>query len=301
MADGPTLFFGIGAQKSGTTWIYNHLHGHRDVFVPDVKETNFFWARQEGREEQEIRRLLGSLHHMLDGRDPATGPVRQGRGRNRIGDAAKLVAALSGRADYLDLYAPRGRRVRAMGEISPAYAMLSEETFRAMAGLTPDVRFFFVMRDPVARFWSSVRMLVTRQPDTLTGTTVQAVFERMLSSPDSHLRRMTDYGGTLDRLHRAVPDGKVHCLFYEDLFSDRAEKTVRGLETFLGIGHRVPKTARKVWQTPEARVATGDLTDAMRARAGTVLAPVYAAVRARFGDRVPPEWAGQEAAVHRVA
>ena len=301
MADHPVVFFGVGAQKSGTTWIYDHLHGHPDVFVPDVKETNFFWSRQEGREEQEIRRLLGSLGRMLDGRDGATGPVVLGRGRNRIGDAAKLIAALAGRADYMALHSAAPKDVRAVGEVSPAYAMLGEATYREMAAIAPDVRFFFVMRDPVARFWSAVRMLVTRQPDTLAGTTIEAVFDRTLAQADGHLRRMTDYGGTLDRLEAAAGPDRVHALFYEDLFSDRAAATVQGLEDFLGIGHRRPRTAKKVWRTPEDAVRAADLTAAMHARAERTLAPVYAAIRDRYGDRVPSAWAGQGMRMRPVA
>ena len=32
----------VGAQKCGTTSIYNYLKGHPDIFVPEIKETTFF-------------------------------------------------------------------------------------------------------------------------------------------------------------------------------------------------------------------------------------------------------------------
>jgi len=35
-------FLGIGAPKCATTWLYNCLDDHPEVFVSDVKETNFF-------------------------------------------------------------------------------------------------------------------------------------------------------------------------------------------------------------------------------------------------------------------
>ncbi len=35
-------FLGIGAPKCATTWLYNCLEAHPEVFMSDVKETNFF-------------------------------------------------------------------------------------------------------------------------------------------------------------------------------------------------------------------------------------------------------------------
>lgn len=35
-------FIGLGAPKCATTWLFNCLDAHPDVFVADVKETNFF-------------------------------------------------------------------------------------------------------------------------------------------------------------------------------------------------------------------------------------------------------------------
>lgn len=35
-------FLGIGAQRAATTWIYNCLKEHPDVFVPEIKEVQYF-------------------------------------------------------------------------------------------------------------------------------------------------------------------------------------------------------------------------------------------------------------------
>lgn len=35
-------FLGIGAQRAGTTWLFENLRTHPDVYVPEVKEINFF-------------------------------------------------------------------------------------------------------------------------------------------------------------------------------------------------------------------------------------------------------------------
>lgn len=40
-------FLGIGAQKAGTTWLYEHLRPHPDLFLPDTKELHFWDMHRE--------------------------------------------------------------------------------------------------------------------------------------------------------------------------------------------------------------------------------------------------------------
>ena len=35
-------FLGIGAQKSGTTWLYENLKKHPQLYLPKTKEIHFF-------------------------------------------------------------------------------------------------------------------------------------------------------------------------------------------------------------------------------------------------------------------
>lgn len=35
-------FLGIGAQRCGTTWLYENLRSHPEIFMPETKEINFF-------------------------------------------------------------------------------------------------------------------------------------------------------------------------------------------------------------------------------------------------------------------
>lgn len=59
----------------------------------------------------------------------------------------------------------------AEGEITPAYAVLDEEQVAALARFAPELRVFYVVRHPVDRAWSSVRLHVRRNdldPSDLT-------------------------------------------------------------------------------------------------------------------------------------
>lgn len=290
---GQTLFFGIGAQKSGTSWLHRYLNQHPEVLTSGVKETDFFWTIQNGEEQlraaQLIRQMSGSIVEAKGGHRlrPAARP-------KRVGDLACLTGALLGSGDYLSLYAGRGPEYRAFGEISPSYALLDSEIFARMGKLTSNVRFFFIMRDPVKRFWSSIRMLVARQPAVLEkfGDVRTLYFDR-LSQEISHPVRMTQYGDTMRRLEAAVDPSQIHYMFYEDLFSrdeTRNQATLSALDTFLAIPGGAADFGKRVWETDETRVKVDDLDAEMTEAALRRFGPVYVEMAEKFGDRLPPEW-----------
>jgi hypothetical protein len=61
---------------------------------------------------------------------------------------------------YRDSFA--GLRGRARGEITPSYAILPIERIAAVHRHLPELRFLFVMRNPIERAWSQARMELAR-------------------------------------------------------------------------------------------------------------------------------------------
>ncbi len=54
-------FIGIGAPKSGTTWLYQCLREHPDIFMGSVKETRFFdYGTIDGRMPEYLAHFTGS-------------------------------------------------------------------------------------------------------------------------------------------------------------------------------------------------------------------------------------------------
>lgn len=288
-----TLFFGIGAQKSGTSWLHRYLTQHPKVLTSGVKETDFFWTVQNQEQDMRAVQMIRQMSKAVSD-EQGVSAFRPDARPKRVGDLACLVAALLGNGDYMSLYAGRRPKHRAFGEISPSYALLESDAFAQMSKLAPKVRFFFVMRDPVKRFWSSIRMLVARQPAVLEKLgDVRALYFDRLSQDNSHPVRMTQYGDTMRRLEAAVDPSQIHYMFYEDLFSrdvTRNQATLSALDTFLGIPGGTADFGKRVWETDESRVRADDLDAEMAEAALQRFAPVYAEMRDRFGDHVPPEW-----------
>ena len=116
------------------------------------------------------------------------------------------------------------------GEITPAYALLPAEGFRAILSVYADASFIFLMRDPVDRLWSALKMRHEDDPhlDPI------ATFEDALRT--EWIVRRSAYEETLSVLDEVVPPAQQLVVFYEDLFGPSSSALGR-MGEFLGIEH----------------------------------------------------------------
>lgn len=276
--------FGVGATKSGTSWLYRYLSGHPECFLRTVKELHFFDALDEGRVEARIG-ALETLKRQLERRAGAGRTAEVLERARRIADIEHLIRVFrkGDEGAYLDyLNDGRGER-RLIADITPSYALLPEGRLERMAGMSADVRFVYLLRDPVARLWSHVRMLARRRSATGRDleTRAEGILERALSDGEGHILRRGDYRAALTRLGAAVSPARLLTLFYEELFTAPA---IARLCRFLGIAEHPGETGKRVHEG----VAL-NMREEQRRRAVALLAPQYEFVEARLG-RLPDAW-----------
>lgn len=285
MTGQPTYLFGVGATKAGTTWLYRYLAGHPDCHLRSVKELHYFDA-VEGGFDRQIKVNRDKLARLTD-RLASAAAGKAGEIRRSLADLADWLAVLDRRAEDLAAYrgyldAGRGAR-RLVADITPAYASLPVDRLRRMAGLSGDVRFVYVLRDPVSRFWSHVRMVAARSkagPRDMAGECAR-VFDRVLSGAPSDIAQRSDYKGALERLDAAVAPARLLVMFMDHLV------TLPGVARLCGFLGLAPHPV-----TPQARVHEGvplAMTADQTARARAWLAPQYHYVAARFPD-MPASW-----------
>ena len=148
------------------------------------------------------------------------------------------------------------------------------------------------MRDPVERLISGIRQqyLNRLRLGELSAEAEADLLDRAMADAvavpqDPNLCR-SDYRWTIEELEAAVPPGRIHYAFFETMFTDEA---IAEISAFLGLGSFVPETGKRVNTAKSSRYTPpADLVDA----AHRALEPVYAFVRAKFGDRVPVSWRG---------
>lgn len=232
------LVIGLGAMKSGTTWLSNYLEGHPHFFLSPVKEMNSYavlfpknpdypdyfygptddmllWRMQSGILK------YGSRRSAL--RDLA---LNKGKGFDRVRALAQLNNITS-TDDYFRYFEERIGKQRHFGEISPSYAHLPSEAYTCMASLCEDVRFLFLMRDPALRAASHMRQLRLR---ILKDMDIDEMLDRIDQSSPFFIR--SDYRYTLQTLRSLGLATSTRFLIYEDLF---AQECMDDLCDWLGL------------------------------------------------------------------
>jgi hypothetical protein len=273
--------FCIGAPKAGTTWLYDHLSGHPDCHLRRIKELHYFDTLDDGS-------LAKRATALRRGRKGSAGR------RGKASDMTDWLEVLDlGREDtgaYLAYLTDGLGDRRLVADITPAYSLLSAERLRMMAGLMPDVRFLYLMRDPVDRLWSHAKMMANRATEAeaeVPGLARQFLADLFAGRGKVRTWRL-DYRAAIERLTEAVAPERRMVAFHDEVITTAG---MAGLWSFLGIG------AGPV--DPEKRVFTGKPLamhpdDAAAAR--RYLAPQYDFVAGLFG-RLPDSWHRHDRAV----
>lgn len=268
-----TLLVGVGAPKCGTSWLYGYLRDHPQIFMSPIKEMHVFnaWYRPDVCAAWNDR-FAAKLEDLESKAAPLT-PQQE-----RMLTAHRARVAMSGDLGaYIDYFRAQARdEHRAFGESSPAYNLLREEGFAALRAQHPRVRLIFLMRDPVERFWSALRMRQKKRDN------FDARAEFVAAWSDAALVERSRYDLTLEALDRAFPADEVWIGFYETLF--RAD-TISKICAFAGVDAVPADFDNRPNLAPDV-----DLSPERRAIARALLDPVYAYCRARFGVRLPREW-----------
>ncbi|MCZ8080910.1 MAG: sulfotransferase [Rhodobacteraceae bacterium] len=292
MAQEPTFLICAGATKAGTSWLYRYLLAHPDCHLRAIKELHFFNSAEAGtmrnwRKREELRLLRARARQAEGDASPETARL--------IRDLTDWVAVLArgprAVAAYLD-YLTQGRGDRHLvADITPAYAMLPETRLRGMAAMAADVRFLYLLRDPVSRLWSQARMLGQRRaadPSDFPAQSVAAMTD-MLDGIEGGKADREDYAGAIARLRAAVAPEKLLILLQDELM------TIPGIARlcrFLGI---VDHPADLAYREHEGLPL--DLPATLRARAQAALRPQYEYV-ARLMPELPASWRRNMTEVH---
>ena len=276
-----TLLFGIGAAKAGTTWLYRYLAAHPEVRLPAVKELHYFDTCETGKFDRQVARMQKEKARRT-GRLPAADARLNKRLRREVRAYDRWLNVIADPSDaaYVGFLNHEVGDARLVGDITPAYATLSEATLARMAGLAPVTRFVYLMRDPLDRLWSNIRMAAARRSGALAETAA-ALLDKVVSGNDQTITARSDYAATLARVDAALDPKTLFLGFYETLFQS---DTVARICTFLGLSSHPARV--------EARVHAGEnlqMTEAQHARALAWLAPQYDAVRQRM-DTLPQRW-----------
>jgi hypothetical protein len=260
----------IGAQKSGTGWLYEQLRSHPDFWMPPVKELHYF-----DRFWRSPRKAGGNKGRV----DRARQDARDQRDLDFLAAMESLFARpetdLQG---YARLFAPKGSLIS--GDITPGYSTLPEEVVERIANHFPELKVVFLARDPVERAWSHLSMWVRH--GRIPAFDVNNIEEvtRNLSQPEVVMR--SHPSKIVARWRRHVTADRMRVYFFDDLKRDPAE--LRGsLIQFLGGDPSTSSGALAVDHNTKAKQDRLELTDKMRAHVAAFFAEELKACASELG------------------
>lgn len=210
MSEMKTFILGIGAPKAGTTWAYAYLAAMPGASMGFSKE-----------------------YHIWDATDiPNCARYRVPYDKPILSSEMLIRREMQRHSDaYFDYFASllAAPSARFTADWTPSYMAIGPERLRqiyngfAARGIA--VKIVFLMRDPVARCYSMVRMLRERNLQVVPGLDLKRPISEVLAdyvgSEDARTR--TSYDVTLASLTLSgIPLRNVHVALYEELFNPDA-------------------------------------------------------------------------------
>lgn len=292
----PTLLYGMGATKAGTSWLYRYLHDHPDCAMPAVKEAHYWDTFDADDLEKQLVFYRVRLREMRDAKVDAADAGRGWQVENldrRINEMKTLVDTLEGdRTDdaaYFDWLLTGRSDARLVGDLTPNYATLSDDAIARMRDAQPASKFVFLIRDPLDRLWSHIRMQARRQRqahEVYEKKSNNILFRMLNRGQETHILERGDYPKIIRKLRRLIPEGRLLIQFTEDLF------TLQGLARvceFLGIRAAKSDVQQPVHEGPEVV-----MLDKLRPRALGLLNEHYEWVARNIGP-LPQRWQDNQA------
>lgn len=195
-------FILIGAQKAGTTWLWNNLKQHPELALPKAKEIHFFGGSEM------FRKGTDWYYQHFDGLDPS----------KMTGEASTT---------YLYDYVPYWE--------SPSGELRHDDSLPCIPELVtkelPDVKILAILRNPVSRALSAYRHY-TKSGKIPLGF---GPMEVALKIPMFRILELGFYAKYLKLWKQYVPPHRMRIFVFEDDVVKTPEKSIRQICEFLEI------------------------------------------------------------------
>ncbi len=220
-------FLCIGAQKAGTSWLFEQLYQHPDLWLPPIKELHYF---DHLFVERNRRWTLG---HIQNG---ARRVIRWHVNKFPKPDLAfiKYVANL-GTGDvfserwYRFAFSRPAARQKICGDVTPEYCTIPQEGIDYVRQFLGAVKIIYIIREPVSRAMSQLRMAAMRRG---ASSLDEAAWMQLAKEPDVENRGA--YADYVPRWQGALPAGDILFVPYRRIAQEPLA-LLRDIEDFLGV------------------------------------------------------------------
>lgn len=226
-------FVCVGAQKAATTWLYSAIRWVPGLFLPAIKELHYFSelyntdAKRFGpKHRAEQINQIRAFHSAKKSRTPYEDMIL-----NQL--------------DHLDTDQTSDDWYRGIfdfasdheicGEICPCYMSMPTRGVRHVMSINPLMKVLVLVRDPVDRVWSHMRMhskngALNFDLDTILSGKV----------PLGPYMNYTDYANSIRRWQSMTGHGRFHAIVYDRIGED-PQSVIDEILDFVGVERAVTK------------------------------------------------------------
>lgn len=231
-------FIGIGAPRAATTWLYNILSTHPEIWLPPLKELHYFDVKDPSvdRTSYRIKHILSRLKHNIAF---ATNPIWE---KHYPDYATKIKTDIAfdlkyffGKANdkwYGSLFNSSSSKKKLTGEITPSYCLLSKKYIQSIIEINRSMKFIFIIRDPIDRSWSHAVKVLCRDKGRNISDVKEETFVSYLLSKE--VFNCSNYTKTLHNYFSCVNKGHFLIIRFEDI-ANSPMKTLNDMCNFIGI------------------------------------------------------------------
>ncbi len=230
-------FLGIGAARCGTTWLYSRFKELSDFTLPYKKEFHYFDRdTYNERSLYTITNELGetSLLKRLKDRHFVNRSIyniyKTLKNRDLKQFSWQLKWYYSNYSDswYLSMF---NSLQGITGEITPSYAILSDNNFQKMHKLLPDIKIIYLIRNPIDRDWSNYKFSLNfkRGNNNTNKLDINEILEFIKSDEE---RLSSNYIKTIDNFQKRYGNNQILIGIY-DAIIEQPEKLLSGIVSFL--------------------------------------------------------------------
>jgi hypothetical protein len=266
-----TFVLGIGAQKAGTTWLYDYLYKHPNTNMGFAKEYHIFdalYLQDSDIQEYYLQQRINQVINTQLVPKPT---------------AIALLKFLGNTAIYFNYFSSLVRSETAKfitGDMTPSYAGLNLEAFQKIKqGLSNEgftIKLIFLMRDPVERCISAARMELKKMGASLDEET--EINHLHLNYRTKPYQFRTRYDLTIQTIEQVFDKDEIHYAFYETLFT---QQSIEEVCRFLDMPYLPPDFRRHINVS-----RTGNrIPQQLKVKISAFYSPVYSYLASRFGEK----------------
>ncbi len=211
-------FLCIGAQKAATTWLYGQMGRHPNIWVPPIKELNYF-----NNPSSTLYKRLFSKHWLdKDWRILFKQKILSPLSRGKIGRIRhfrwyfKYFFLPRSFRWYISLFPDDPGKIT--GEFSVAYAVLGDRVISQISNKLPDLKIIYLLRNPILRTWSQLKMNLGRYKGLNLDELPEEEFYKYFNNPV--VKSHSDYLSTLGTFRKYFSSKQIFIGFFDEIIED---------------------------------------------------------------------------------